>query len=185
MLRKSPLDSTPVTPYSVGSAGSGSRYDVSALTSNPHPSKRKKSTIDVDDNDMLNLRDSGTSYYSLPSSHQSFSDLRLHLSPDTAEHVSHESDVPTRKDKGKAVDRGHISHSGSSRRDRDVSTDDARRSKHQERADKHVYFGPLAHAEFERMKREIENLKKAAQENNRKAKRQTKVCTRLGPWSYI
>ena len=115
-------------------------------------------------NDILNLRDSGTSYYS-------FSDLH------------HESDAPAQasssrrdRDKGKAVDRPH---SASSRRDRDVSTDEMRRSKYQDRADRHVYSGPLAHSEFERMKNEIDSLKKSAQDYKKTAKKQTKVsCMR-------
>ena len=120
---------------------------------------------DNNTNDILNFRDSGTSSY------YSFSDLH------------HESDAPASssrrdRDKGKAVDR---SYSGSSRRDRDVSTDDTRRNKHQDRADKHVYSGPLAHAEFERMRNEIDALKKALQEYKKTAKKQNKVsCMRPG-----
>jgi hypothetical protein len=176
-FRRSP----PETP------GSGQPPPTPSTSLNPLPQKRKKpsTSMHIDDhtNDILNLRDSGTSYYSLPSSHQSFSDLhRFHLSPEPIE--QHESAVPASssrrdRDKGKTVERAHTPHSGSSRRDRDTSTDDTRRSKHQERADKHVYSGPLAHAEFERMKKEIDTLKKAAQDHKKATKKQTKVsCMR-------
>jgi hypothetical protein len=184
-LRKSATDS----PYP---AGSGSRLDsFPPSSSNPHPLKRKKSfqstSIHTDHpmntSEPLRLRDSGTSYYSVPSSRQSYSDF--HHSTNGVEHAHHESDPPCAsnskrdRDKGKGVDRAHTSHSGSSRRERDASADDTRGSKHQERSDKHAYSGPLAHAEFERMKREIDGLKKIAQEHKRTAKRHVKVrCMR-------
>jgi hypothetical protein len=178
--------------YPNRSASSGSRHDSfppPSTSLNPHPLKRNKSSpsasMHTDDNrptnanEPLGLRDSGTSYYSLPSSRQSYSDL--YHSANGGEHTHHESDAPSvsnskrDRDKGKGVDRAHASHSGSSRRERDTFADDTRRSKHQERADKHMYSGPLAHAEFERMKCEIDILKRIAQDHKRTAKRHVKV----------
>jgi hypothetical protein len=180
--------------YSTRPSGSGSRNDPFSLAPtpstslNPHPHKRKKPSTSVqvenelttNTNETLSLRDSGTSYYSLPSAHHSLSELpHSLLAPDAVEYVvdSDAAGGSSRKgrDKGKAVDRAHTPYSGSSRRRRDASADESRRRKHQERTDKHMYSGPLAHAEFERMKKEIDTLKKAAHDHKKTAKKQTKV----------
>ncbi|KAG5720182.1 hypothetical protein E4T56_gene3270 [Termitomyces sp. T112] len=48
-----------------------------------------------------------------------------------------------------------------------------------ERSDKHAYSGQLAYAEFERLKKEIEFWKKAANDNRKQAKKQAKKVEEL------
>ncbi|KAG6841452.1 hypothetical protein C0991_010877 [Blastosporella zonata] len=73
-----------------------------------------------------------------------------------------------RRDKGKAVDR-------STRR----SLPEPSEQVDLERLDNLPYSGPLAHAEFERMKKEIEAWKKAAADNKKQAKKQAKLITTI------
>ncbi|KAG6832656.1 hypothetical protein H0H87_000838 [Tephrocybe sp. NHM501043] len=74
----------------------------------------------------------------------------------------------SRKDKGKAIDR--LTQSSAAR----LSLTEFMELTECERAEKHAYSGPLAHAEFERMRKEIEVWKKAAADNKRQAKKQAK-----------
>lgn len=91
--------------------------------------------------------------------------------------VVHEgNDHARRLDKGKMAEQPHIPNtSHTSRRHTAVdSVEEARRAKH-ERSERYSYSGPLAHAEFERMKKEIESLKKSVHDNKKIAKKQAKV----------
>ncbi|KAG6907140.1 hypothetical protein DXG01_010359 [Tephrocybe rancida] len=74
-----------------------------------------------------------------------------------------------RRDKGKAVDRP--THSSSSRR----SLPEPPRPTNSEALDKYAYSGPLAYAEFERMKKELETWKKTAADHKKQAKKQVKA----------
>lgn len=91
--------------------------------------------------------------------------------------IVHEgNDHARRFDKGKMAEQPHIPNmSHTSRRHTMVdSVEEARRAKH-ERSERHLYSGPLAHAEFERMKKEIESLKKSVHDNKKIVKKQAKV----------
>lgn len=65
----------------------------------------------------------------------------------------------------------HLSHHQSSRRQSSHLTEDIDRP----HVEKHAYSGPLAVAEFERMRKEIENLKKSLHDGKKTAKKQSKV----------
>ncbi|KAF8074702.1 hypothetical protein FPV67DRAFT_593446 [Lyophyllum atratum] len=88
-----------------------------------------------------------------------------------------------RRDKGKGVDRTVISTvPPASRRplpEPPEPPNEVGRGKTRERSDRHVYSGPLAHAEFERMRKEIEAWKKAAADNKKTAKKQAKKIEEL------
>ncbi|KAG6873515.1 hypothetical protein C0995_014783 [Termitomyces sp. Mi166 len=78
-----------------------------------------------------------------------------------------------RRDKGKTVD--WSAHSPPIRR----PLPEPPTSAGSERCDKNAYCGPLAHAEFERMKKEIDFWKKAATDNKKQAKQQSKRVEEL------
>ncbi|KAG6809146.1 hypothetical protein H0H92_001407 [Tricholoma furcatifolium] len=85
-----------------------------------------------------------------------------------------------KKEKGKAVDRSTHSPTISRRLLSDVTTPSGvdRPDKYDKHA-KHDYTGPLAHAEFERLKKEIDVWKKAANESKKQAKKQLKKVEEL------
>lgn len=88
--------------------------------------------------------------------------------------VVHEGE-PRRLDKGKMPEQPPAMHMSRRQTTGTVeSVDDARRAKH-ERSERRSYSGPLAHAEFDRMKQEIESLKKSVHDNKKIVKKQTKV----------
>ncbi|KAF5383547.1 hypothetical protein D9615_003742 [Tricholomella constricta] len=88
-----------------------------------------------------------------------------------------------RRDKGKGVERSAASHTASSSRrffgEPTEPSGDTARDRHHDRSDRHVYSGPLAHAEFERMRKEIESWKKAAVDYKKVAKKQAKKLEEL------
>jgi len=88
--------------------------------------------------------------------------------------------------KGKAVDRSQattFSLYSRLRRYFPIEEEDteAPKDKHPDRAEKQSYAGPLAHAEFERMRKEIDQLKKSAQDSRKAVKKQAKVSFRSLP----
>jgi hypothetical protein len=85
-------------------------------------------------------------------------------------------DHTRRLDKGKMVELPHTPHLHPGfRRSFIVDTVDEARKAKNERPDRYSYAGPLAHAEFERMRKEIENLKKSVHDSKKTAKKQAKV----------
>ncbi|GLB43372.1 putative RING-type zinc-finger [Lyophyllum shimeji] len=88
-----------------------------------------------------------------------------------------------RRDTGKGVDRSATSSSHLHTRIHLVEPqeplNETLRDKHHDRPDRHSYSGPLAHAEFERMRKEIEAWKKAAADHKKASKKQAKKIEEL------
>ena len=90
------------------------------------------------------------------------------LGPDLLVHI------PSRKDK--VVAEESSKHSQSHRRHcNDV--DETDRQNNNIPVDRHMFTGPLAVAEYERMKKEIESLKESLHESRKLSRRQAKVIT--------
>ncbi|RDB15805.1 hypothetical protein Hypma_003663 [Hypsizygus marmoreus] len=181
---------------------SGSRHEplsaytlISALSATSHSLKRKKSSGSAststavtarstfEDEQEILMRHKDPAYIaSFTHCNRSYVSLRRsrtspeqHIEEPTAEMSnSGEREYRTR-DKGKAVDRPHSSHSSR----RHMESAEYSRDKLHDRTERHLFSGPLAQAEFDRMRKEIEHLKKTAHDAKKMVKKQAKKIEEL------
>lgn len=111
-----------------------------------------------------------------PSARAVVSLRRLRTNEDYLRDVPETHGDLAKKDKGKAVTRSqnHPNSSQSVRRNDLDSVNDSRVNKHHDVSERQ-YSGQLAQAEFDRMRREIEHLKKSVHDAKKNTKKQSKV----------
>ena len=121
-----------------------------------------------------------------------FDDLAIpHIHATALRRRVYDSDVQelSKKDKGKTADRSQATTFSLYSRLRrcfpaEEEDNEAPKDKHSDRVEKQSYGGPLAHAEFERMRKEIDQLKKSAQDSRKAVKKQAKVSCCPLPHSF-